>query len=137
MYTPDIWPLYNSKVYILILNFIFEVIGFILAIFHTMIYDLFVYITRWRFKSLFVTQWANFLVVSTFKCLIHNATTSSFYNNLSPRLYFILLYFITLNNLYCTATSKYCTEPCDCCTLCVGLTPWVLKMWPFPYPWIL
>jgi len=39
MYIPDIWPLYNSKVYILILNFIFDVIGFILAIIHTMIYD--------------------------------------------------------------------------------------------------
>jgi len=47
---------------------------------------------------------------------------------------FILLYFITLNNLYCTATSKNCTEPCDCCTPCVGFTSWVLKMWPFPYP---
>jgi hypothetical protein len=68
--------------------------------------NLFVYITGWRFKSSFVMQWANFLVVSTYKCLVRNATTLSFYNNLSPRLYFILLYFITLNNFYCTATSK-------------------------------
>ena len=99
--------------------------------------NMFVYITRWRFKSLFVTQRANFLAVSTFRRLVQNATTLSFYNNLSPRLYSILLYFITLNNLYCTATSKNCTEPCDCCTPCVGLTSWVLKMWRFPYPWIL
>jgi len=103
---------------------------------HTCI-NLFVYITRWRFKSLFVTQRPNFLVVSTFKRLVHNATTLSFYNNLSPRLYSILLYFITLNNLYCTATLKNSTELCDCYTLCVGLTSWVLKMWPFQYPWIL
>jgi hypothetical protein len=54
--------------------------------------NLFVYMTRWRLKSLFVTQWANFLVVSTFKPLVHNATTLSFYNNLSPRLYYILLH---------------------------------------------
>ena len=39
MYIPDVWPLYNSKIYNLILNFIFDVIGFILAVFHTMIYD--------------------------------------------------------------------------------------------------
>ena len=55
--------------------------------------NLFVYINRWRLKSLFVTQRANFLVVSTFKCLVHNATTLSFYSNLSPRL-FILFYFV-------------------------------------------
>jgi hypothetical protein len=99
--------------------------------------NLFVYITRWRFKSLFVMQRANFLVVKTFKRLVHNATTISFHNNLSPTLYSILLYFIILNNLYCTATSKNCIESCDCCTFCVGLTSWVLKMWWFPYPWIL
>jgi len=32
--------------------------------------------------------------------------TLSFYNNLSTRLHSILLYFITLNKLYCTAASK-------------------------------
>jgi len=39
MYIPDVWPLYNCKAYILILNFIFDMMGFILAIFHTVIYD--------------------------------------------------------------------------------------------------
>jgi hypothetical protein len=38
-YILDVWPLYNSEVYILILNFIFDIIGFILAIFHKIIYD--------------------------------------------------------------------------------------------------
>jgi len=81
----------------------------------------------------FVEGKVTLCLTHTFLCCIILLSSQCIWS----RIYSILLHFITLNNLYCTATSKNCTEPCDCCTLCVGLTSWVLKMWRFPYPWIL
>jgi hypothetical protein len=58
---------------------------------------LFVCITRWRFKSLYIMQWTIFFSVSTFERSLH-----------LPVFYHILLLCWNL---------KYCTGPCDYFTL--------------------
>jgi hypothetical protein len=80
---------------------------------------LFVYISRWRFKSLSLTQWTIFCSVNTFKwsyaCL--NFIT-----------------FIILNNSNCVETSNVVLDRMIVVHLCVGFTFCFPKVWLLPYP---
>ena len=84
---------------------------------------LFCNISRWRFKSLFVTQSAKFLSVSIFKWFIH-----------MPLFYYILFYFIILNNSFCTETSNTVLDHVTVEHF-VLILPLDSYMWLFPYPY--
>jgi hypothetical protein len=64
-----------------------KVLARVLPYLPTCYINLFVYLTRWRFKSISIMQWIIFCLVITSKWLLMYSI--------------ILLYFIRLNNSYC------------------------------------